>query len=135
MSISNVPLAATRPAPTMGPHPLFRATAIKSYKFDVAAGNNASPTETIVGTLRTDYAGLYGIILETGDNTTFGLFRLDNGGTITIVQDAGADLAATPTNAKVAIYNNSGVITLNNRWGAASTAAAVSVTLFRLATA
>jgi hypothetical protein len=116
----------------MGPHPLFREAPGRPYKFDVAAGNNAAPTETIVDTLRADYAGLYSIVLTTGDNTTFGVFRLDDGGTVTIVQDAGAGLAATPTNAKVAFYNNSGVLTINNRWGAASTAAAVSVNLQRL---
>ena len=132
---SSVPAAVTRPAPTMGPHPLFRQTAVRSFKFDVAAGNNASPTSAIIDTFSADKAGLYGVILETGDNTTFGIFRLDDGGTVTIVQDAGADLAATPTDAKVAVYNNSGVLTINNRFGAGSTAAAVSVTLFRLATA
>jgi hypothetical protein len=131
---SQVPSAVTRPAPTLGPHPLFRQTAIKAYKFDVAAGNNAAETETIISTIQPSFAGLYGVILETGDNTTFGLFRLDDGNTVTIIQDAGADLAATPTDAKVAIYNDSGVLTINNRFGAASTAVAVSVTIFRLST-
>jgi hypothetical protein len=132
---SSIPAAVTRPAPTMGPHPLFRQTAIRSFKFDVAAGDNATPTSTIIDDFTADKAGLYGVILETGDNTTFGIFRLDNGGTVTIVQDAGADLAAAPTNAKVAIYNNSGVLTINNRFGAGVAPVAVSVTLFRLATA
>jgi hypothetical protein len=116
---SSIPAAVTRPAPTMGPHPLFRQTAIRSFKFDVAAGDNITPTSAIIDDFTADKAGLYGVILETGDNTTFGIFRLDNGGTVTIVQDAGAVLAAAPTNGKVAIYFNSGVLTINTVSGQA----------------
>jgi hypothetical protein len=132
---SSIPAAVTRPAPTMGPHPLFRQDAIRSFRFDAIPGNNASPGSTIIDTFTADKAGFYGVMLVVGDNTTFGIFRLDDAGTVTIVQDSGADLAATPTNAKVAIYNNSGVLTIDNRWGAASVIAAASLTLFKLATA
>ena len=132
---SSIPAAVTRPAPTMGPHPLFRQTAIRSFKFDVAAGDNITPTSAIIDDFTADKAGLYGVILETGNNTTFGIFRLDNGGTVTIVQDAGAVLAAAPTNGKVAIYFGSGVLEIINRFGAGVAPVAVSVTLFRLAAA
>ena len=128
---SNIPAAETRAAPTLSghDHPLFRQAAASSYKFEVAAGNNAAPTSTIIGDFKAKYAGVYAVLLETGDDTTHGLFRLDDGGTVTFIQDAGADFANTPTNAKVAIYNNSGVLTINNRFGAASTAVAVAVTI------
>lgn len=113
-------------------HPVFRQAAAQSYRFEVAAGNNASPTTKIIGSFDGFDAGLYSVLLETGNNTTFGFFRLDDGGTVTILQDAGAVLAATATNAKVAIFNNSGVLTINNQIGAGSTAAAVNVVIARL---
>lgn len=128
---SNIPAAATRAAPTLSghDHPLFRQAAAQSYKFSVAAGNNAAQTSTIIGPFLAKFAGVYAVLLETGDDTTHGLFRLDDGGTVTFIQDAGADFANTPTNAKVAIYNDSGVLTINNRFGAASTAVAVAVSI------
>lgn len=137
MSVSGIPGAKTRAAPVLPghKHPLFRAAALNSYKFDVAAGNNAAPTVATIGTWTAADAGVYLAILETGNNTTFGIFRLDNGGTVTFVQDSGAIFAGTATNAKVAIYNDSGVLKINNQLGAGSTAAAASITITRLTTA
>lgn len=135
MSASSVQNAVIRPAPTMGPHPIQRETAIRSFLWDVDAGNNASPATLALWTFKATDAGIYNVLLETGNNTSLAVFRLDDGGTVTLVQDSGAVFAATPTNAKVAIYNNSGVITINNQLGAASTAAAASVTMARIMTA
>lgn len=127
---SNIPAAATRAAPTLSghDHPLFRQAAAQSYKFSVAAGNNAAPTNTIIGPFLAKFAGVYAVLLETGDNTSHGLFRLDDGGTVTFIQ-AGANFAGTPTDGDVAIYNNSGVLTINNRLGAGAAAAAAVVSI------
>lgn len=132
---SSVQAAVTRPNPTMGPHPLFREAASRSFKWDVAAGNNASPTTTDIATLEAGFAGLYGVILETGNNTSFGIFRIDNGFTITMLEDGGGVLNDTATDGDVAIVNNSGTLQINNRLGGASTAAAASVTIWRIAAA
>lgn len=135
MTVSSVQAAVTRPNPTMGPHPLFRETAIRSFKWDVAAGNAAAATTTDIATLEANYAGLYGAILETGNNVSFAIFRIDNGFTITVLDDGGGVLAASAGSGVVAIVNNSGTLQINNQIGAGGAAAAVSVTIFRLATA
>lgn len=128
---SNIPAAATRTAPTLDghDHPLFRQAAASSYKFEVAAGNDAAPTDTIIGDFKAKYAGVYAVLLETGDNTSHGLFRLDDGGTVTFIQDAAEFVGASTGNGALGIFNNSGVLTIRNRLGAGSTAVAAAVSI------
>lgn len=132
---SSVPKAVTRPDPTMGPHPLFREASAKSYKWEVAPGNNAAPTTTNIAVLQADYAGLYSVILETGNNISFGWFRIDDSGTVNLLGDVGGALRSVATNGTVAIVNNAGTLQINNRLGGALTAVPAALTITRHATA
>lgn len=132
----SIPTAVTRAAAPLPnhQHPLFRSVPLNAHKFAVAAGNNAAPTTKSLGTFTADMAGLYLAILVTGNNTSFAMFRLDNGGTVTVITDSGAVFVGTPTDAKVAISVVASALTITNRIGAGSAAAAVDVTLARLTT-
>lgn len=125
---SSVPNAVTRPAPTMGPHPLFRETAAKSYLFNAPNG-----TAVTITPFTPTCAGVYGVLMETGSNVSFGFFRLDDSGTVTIIQDSADLLRNSAAVAKVGIFVVGGrFLRLHNQLNAA---ADCNLTIWRIATA
>ena len=128
MPSSYIPPAVERASPDLGPHRLFREAASQGFKFSAPNGSIITITD-----FNAQCAGLYGVVMETGSNTSFGIFRLDNGGTVTIVQDSGALLSNSSTINKVAIFVQSGTaLRLNNQLAAS---ADCNLTMFRIATA
>jgi len=76
-------------------HPLFRRAAVQSHSFLIPAGETVA-----VGAYAAESAGLYSALITESANSSaqtnsFCLFRLDDQGTITIVQDASGNFNST----------------------------------------
>lgn len=94
---SSIPQAQWRPSPLLAQqdHPLFREAAIKSHSFTIPAGTSRRISE-----FDATHAGVYSILITDTANTSavnsaYGLFRLDNSGTVTFIQDAGGHFSGT----------------------------------------
>jgi hypothetical protein len=125
---SFVPPADVRDNGSLIPHQLFREAANRGFLFNAPNG-----TAVTITPFTAKCAGLYGVVMTTGSNVSFGLFRLDDGGTVTIIQDASALLTNSATPSKVGIFVQSGTaLRLHNQLAAS---ADCDLNIFRIATA
>lgn len=131
---SSIPQAEWRPSPLLAQqdHPLFREAAIRSHSFTIPGGETLRISEFNV-----DHAGVYSILITDSANTTarnnaLGLFRLDNSGTVTFIQDAGAFFSGTfeePDALSVAV--DTGGIYLSNQFADSGPTTVSLVFLYR----